>query len=203
MSRGVTVLKNYLTRIVFAVICMLLVVAFIAGCRPQRMTFDHTYNVREKPEYETDITPGLYCLSATGGEGLFHLVEPAGSYDDLVRSQRFLSRAWVEVRANETLKFNNAKIESQDERQKLGCFPTRLRNGFFLIGFDLFPGKLKIRPRTDQDEADWICEVYADAHDLSAGPLRRYDYKDTWVDIIVEEDEFLHLWGAEVYVPPM
>ncbi len=164
--------------------------------------FQNELYVRDIRQSPTDLEPGLYCLSALEGDGSFQLVVPGQEQDKLVREGQFSSRAWVEVRANELLRFSGAKLESWDEREQQGCFPTRLSDGFFLIGMDLFPGILTVKVLQPETSESPVCEIYASAHDLSEGPIRRYGFDYSLINIEVEEGEFLLLQHAEAYVPP-
>lgn len=167
----------------------------------QGSSFEREIIIREKPQAPTDLLPGLYCLSALEGQASFQLLAQGQDQDKLIREQAFSSRAWVEVKAGELLRFSGAKIESHDEREQQGCFPTRLSDGFFLIGLDLFPGILTVKV-LQPEEGGPVCEVYTTAHDLSEGPVRRYEFDYSLISIEVEEGEFLLLRNAEAYVPP-
>ncbi|NLB27917.1 MAG: hypothetical protein GX819_03090 [Clostridiaceae bacterium] len=163
--------------------------------------FQKEYQIRETPESPTDLKPGLYCLSAVDGEGSFQLVAPDQTGDKLIREQRFSSRAWVEVRAGELLRFSGSVIETYDEREQQEYCPTRLGNGFFLIGVDLFPGILTVEAMESEGSGDPVCEIYTTAHDLLEGPVRIYEFDYPIINIRLEEGEFLLLQNADIFIP--
>lgn len=191
----------------------------LTGCQPEQISvetagktqpaevetgkvFQGEYYIREKPSSSSELEPGLYCLTAVDGEGSFLLAGPGQAGDRLIREQRFFSRAWVEVRAGELLTFSQARIESYEERKQQNRFPSRLRDGFFLIGVDIFPGVLRVQRSEYLENEPTVCEVYATAHDLSDGPVQRYEIDGSPIEIVVEEGEFLLLRNAEAYIPP-
>ena len=138
--------KHSLTRILSLIVLLSLTATAIAcQTKPKPVPFDRVLTVNENPSGEGEIAPGLYCLVATEGVGLFNLTESPINRETPIRSQSFSTRAWVEVRDGETLKFNNSGIETYEQRQQYGCFPSRLSNGFFLVGMDVFPGMSSIR----------------------------------------------------------
>lgn len=182
--------------------CLALLAAACSPSTPSTETFDREIQVVDSPGAQDEMAPGLYCLVSTGGGSRFDLAVGQGSRETLIRAMEFSSRAWVELRPGETLKVKEALIESYDEREMKGCYPTRLSNGFFLIGMDLFPGRLTVNRLDSEGDQGWICEVYDNAHDLSEGPVRRYDFDYSMINIDVEEGEFLYLRNTEAYIPP-
>ncbi len=193
----------YLLLVFFSVSLLLATTSACASSEPEGEAFDATLLVRDPAQGDKEINPGLYCLTATEEEGLFELLGESEGDEDLIRSQVFASRAWVEVRTGETLRYKGSYIESYEERDRLGCQSGRLSNGFFLIGMDLFPGILTVRGLDKEDPETWVCEVYKQAHDPEKeGPDRSYEFDYTQIFIEVEEGEFIYLWHAEAYVPP-
>ncbi len=198
-------MKKTVLRSVLILLSVALLLGVALACSPSAPAgeaFDRTLLVREPAQAEDEISPGLYCLTSIAEESLFELLGAAGGEEDLIRSQVFASRAWVEVRAGESLRYKGATIESYEERDRLGCQSGRLSNGFFLIGMDLFPGVLTVRGQEKEDPESWVCEIYKQAHDLEEGPVRRYEFDYPQIFIEVEEGEFIYLWHAEAYVPP-
>ena len=65
--------------------------------------FSHEYLIREQAGSPDELEPGLYCLSAAEGKGLFRLVTDEGERERIIREQDFKSYDWVEVRAGERL----------------------------------------------------------------------------------------------------
>lgn len=195
--------KHPLMRIL-SLIVLLSLMATVVACqaKPKPVSFDRVLTISENPSEEGEIAPGLYCLVATEGVGLFNLTEGPINREIPIRSQSFSTRAWVEVRDGETLKFNNSGIETYEQRQQYGCFPSRLHNGFFLVGMDVFPGMITIRTLDAEEGETKLFEIYHDAHDLSEGPVERHVLEDSWIDVEVKEGEFLHLQNTEIYVPP-
>lgn len=198
---------------VFLILALLLALP-AAGCQPggsqstvtpepseSPPVFEHEVHVRIPAEEPTDLEPGLYCLTALNGDGLFHLLAADRNQTDPVRVQAFRQRAWVEVRQGEILRYKGAKVETEEEREMQGCYPVTLRDGFFRIGLDIFPGMLTVTGGQADGETP-VCEIYASAHDLAGGPLRTYELKDSLNYIQVSEGEYLYLWGAEAYIPP-
>jgi len=95
--------------------------------------------VKEEAKSETEIEPGLYCLTATEGDGFFRLVVP-GQEESLIREFSFDQRAWVEVKAGELLKVKRSSLETREDREMQACSASRLNNGFFLVGVDIYQG---------------------------------------------------------------
>ena len=112
--------------------------------------------------------------------------------------------AWVEVKAGELLKVKGSNLETFEERELLGPSSSRLNNGFFLVGMDICPGTLAVQSvgRVGEDGTRPVCAVFDNAHDMSQGPVRSYDFDFSLIYIEVEEGEFLYLHNAEAYVPP-
>ncbi len=182
--------------------CLALLSVACSSTTPSTGIFDREIQVVDSPDAQDEMSPGLYCLVSTSGDSRFNLVVGQGSREESIRAMDFSSRAWVELRAGEILKVKDALIESYDEREMKGCYPTRLSNGFFLIGMDLFPGRLTVTGLESEGDQARICEVYDNAHDLSEGPVRRYDFNYSMINIDVEEGEFLYLRNTEAYIPP-
>ena len=163
--------------------------------------FSRELLVKEDAGSETEIQPGLYLLTATDGEGFFRLVIP-GQEESLIRELEFKEKAWVEVKAGELLKIRDAGLETFEERELMGRSTSRLNNGFFLVGMDIYPGTLAVQSLGRGGEDGPVCAVFDSAHDLSQGPVRSYDFDFSLIYIEVEEGEFLYLRNAEAYVPP-
>lgn len=157
--------------------------------------------VKEEAKSETEIEPGLYCLTATEGDGFFRLVVP-GQKESLIREFSFDQRAWVEVKAGELLKVKGSRLETREDREMQACSASRLNNGFFLVGVDIYPGVLAVQSTGTGDEDTPVCAVFDNAHDLSQGPVSSYDFVFSVINIEVEEGEFLYLRNAEAYIPP-
>lgn len=187
---------------------LLLVLAALAltalACSPSApsISYDREIQIVDQPDAQDQMAPGLYCLVSTGEGSHFDLVAGKGSGEKIIRTMDFSSRAWVEVFAGETLKYKAAQIETHEERDMKGCYPTRLSNGFFLIGLDLFPGTLTVRGLDLKTGEAWLCEVYDNAHDLSAGPVRSYEFNNPIINVEVENGDFLYLRNTEAYIPP-
>ncbi|HHX29676.1 MAG TPA: hypothetical protein GX720_00435 [Clostridiaceae bacterium] len=186
---------------VLAVLSVLLLVSCDAN--KSKNSFDRQLAVTSSASSENEIKPGLYCLLAMGNGGTFSLTEKDGKEEREVWGRDFTSRVWVEVREGEVLNISSADLQTMEDRRIEGCSPTRLRDGFFYIGYDFYPGTLLVRTLASGTIDDWVCDVYANAHDLSEGPIRSYEFDSPHnIYIDVAEGEFLYLKHTEVTIPP-
>lgn len=194
--------RRFIPTVLIIVLLSLLMAAVGCQAKPKPEAFEHIRYVNDNPSSDQEIAPGLYCLVAYEGGGLFNLTTGPVNRETPIRSQAYATRAWVEVKDGDILKFNNSGLETHEQRQQYGCFPSRLRDGFFLVGMDIFPGTITIRTLDVEEAALKLCEIYHNARDLSEGPVERHILEDAWIDIDVEEGEFVHLQNTEIYIPP-
>lgn len=186
---------------------VMLLLPWTVGCiyHPTPMAFDQTYRIldgAETMDLKDVLPPGRYCLEATDGKGLFHLSEPIGAGENLIMGRSFSTRNWVDVEDGELLKFNDARLWSEADKEAMPTLEPPYEHGTFWVGVDAVPGRYTVKGLDHPKDLLPFCKIVDRPGRTDVNVLRAYDVAhDVEVDAHAGEFIVLRYAVAELIEP--